>query len=323
MLRDAVLSARDAHDQEALAGVAHVTVSDTIYQIDKLSEEAILSWFEREWPAHLPVQLVMEGLEDAGDVAFPLGTSVEAAAWKCIMDPIDGTRCLMYDKRAAWVLAAVAPHRGSANRAGDLAVAAMTEIPTTRQWRSDQISAVRGRGRAGIRAISTDVRTGERQPITLSPSRATDFKHGFAAISRFFPEGLALTARLEQDLWEEIEGLGCTASPMVFTDQYISTGGQIYEILSGHDRMLGDLRPLVLAKLGLHSSLVCHPYDICTALIAEEAGAIIEQPDGRPLDFPLDTTSPVAWMAYANPTLADRVRPVLAHLLKRHLAEAC
>jgi hypothetical protein len=77
-------------------------------------------------------------------------------------------------------------------------------------------------------------------------------------------------------------------------------------------------RPQVLKKLGFATSLVCHPYDICTALIFEEAGGIIESPEGRPLSAPLDTTSPVAWIGYANPVLARTVRPVLRRILRKH-----
>ena len=58
--------------------------------------------------------------------------------------------------------------------------------------------------------------------------------------------------------------------------------------------------------------------DIGTLLIAGEAGCIIEAPDGRPLRAPLDTTTPVAWMGYANATLARTVRPVLRRLMARY-----
>ena len=105
----------------------------------------------------------------------------------------------------------------------------------------------------------------------------------------------------------------------MFDDQYPTTGGQIYELLVGHDRMLADLRPLVFRRLGLTSPLVCHPYDICTALLLTEAGGVVETPDGRPLRVPLDTTSAVAWAGYANPALARHVRPVLRRLLTRFL----
>ena len=44
-IRDAVLNARRSDSTDTLAAVATQTVSDTIYQIDKVSEVAILDWF--------------------------------------------------------------------------------------------------------------------------------------------------------------------------------------------------------------------------------------------------------------------------------------
>jgi fructose-1,6-bisphosphatase/inositol monophosphatase family enzyme len=89
----------------------------------------------------------------------------------------------------------------------------------------------------------------------------------------------------------------------------------LYELLAGHDRFVADLRPLAFAHLGLKTSLVCHPYDIATALIAQEAGCVVTAPDGRPLCAPLDTTSAVAWVGYANPALARKLGPLLRRAL--------
>ncbi|MDB6167928.1 MAG: inositol monophosphatase [Verrucomicrobia bacterium] len=315
-LRRTLIAAR-TRGAKSFAKVAAVTAADTIYQVDRISEAAIFSWFERHWPRAWPVQLVMEGIDDAEDVTFPRGTPVARTLFKCILDPIDGTRNLMYDKRSAWALAALAPQRGAATGLGDIVVAAMTELPTSKQWRSDQLSAVRGRG---VVAQQHNLLTGASRSLSVQPSRAKTFEHGFASIARFFPEGKTLLATVEESLWRELGLLGKNGGQLVFDDQYISTGGQLYELAVGHDRMLGDLRPLAYAKLRLGStSLCCHPYDICTALILGECGGIVETPDGKPLDAPLDTTSPIAWMGYANPTLARRVRPVLRKLIRKHL----
>jgi hypothetical protein len=180
------------------------------------------------------------------------------------------------------------------------------------------VSAVRGCGAAGVVARALDLRTGRTTAFKPQLSRAADFKHGFASLVRFFPEGKALTAQIEEALWIELYG-GAKQSPLVFDDQYISTGGQLYELLIGHDRMLGDIRPLVFAKLGIASSLTCHPYDICTELILREAGGLVESPSGRLLREPLDTVSSVAWIGYANETLARQVRPILRRLIKTML----
>jgi fructose-1,6-bisphosphatase/inositol monophosphatase family enzyme len=317
-IRDGVARARRGASTEALAAVHAVTAADTIYRIDKVSETVIERWFARHWPREWPVEVVMEGVSEQRPLTFPERTDVKRTRWKCILDPIDGTRGLMYDKRAAWALGAVAPQKGPRTSLSDVVVAAMTEIPASKQWRADQISAVKGCGRAGVVAESVDARSGRRSPLKIGPSRARNFKHGFAAISRFFPEGKSLLARLEEELWDKLYGLGREASPLVFDDQYISTGGQFCELLAGHDRMLGDLRPLAFKKLGYGNALTSHPYDVCAALVATEAGVVIESPDGSPLDAPLDTTSAVAWMGYANETLARQVRPILRRLLKKY-----
>jgi fructose-1,6-bisphosphatase/inositol monophosphatase family enzyme len=314
-IRDEVIRARRGAAAKRFSQVAEVTEADTIYHIDKISEDAIFHWFERHWPKSWPVELVMEGVEGEA-TTFPRGTPVSSTVWKCIIDPIDGTRGIMYDKRPAWSLAGLAPQRGSRTVLADILVAAMTELPTSKQWRSDQLSAVRG---GGVKAESMNVLDGTRQKLTARPSAATDFKHGFSSLARFFPDGKTLISSIEESIWSRVHRSGASGSPLVFDDQYISTGGQLYEVAVGHDRFVGDIRPIAFAKLGLASSLVCHPYDICTALVAKELGVVVEDPFGGEVRCPLDTTSPVSWVAFANPTLARKLRPILRQVLREKL----
>ena len=161
-----------------------------------------------------------------------------------------------------------------------------------------------------MRAERIDLRTGRRVKFKPRPSRAKDLAHGFASFTKFFPAGKAWLAEREEKLWR---GLG--DGEEIFDDQYLSSGGQLYELLMGHDRFIADLRPLAFAKLRLRSALACHPYDICTALIAQELGCVITAPDGRPLRAPLDTMTPVAWVGYANAVLARRIGPKLRAML--------
>jgi hypothetical protein len=315
-IRERVIEGRRSSGSESLSQVASHSLADTIYEIDKFGEEAIRRWFHAHWPAAEPVEVIMEGLEEP--LCFPQGTAPRNTKWKCLLDPIDGTRGIMYDKRSAWALSGIAPQRGETTRLSDIVVAAMTELPTTKQWRADQVSAVRG---AGLVASAVNVLDGRPVPLVLAPSKATNFRHGFAWMAKFFPEGRALTAQIEEELWNELVGIGRDASPTIFDDQYICSGGSFYELLAGHDRMIGDLRPLVLQRLHLNTSLVCHPYDVVTALLLSEAGVIYEHPFGGFPDAPLDTTSAVAWVAYANPSLAELARPVLQRILRQTLLE--
>ena len=292
-----------------MSKVAAVTSADTIYVIDKVSEATVLAWFDKNWPRHWPVELVMEGLEDHdGAVTFPRGTPVRQTQFKCIIDPIDGTRGLMYDKRSAWSLVGLAPQRGTKTNLRDIVVAAMTELPVSKQGLADQFSAVRG---CGVKAARVDLRTGERKKLKPSPSRATNLGHGFASFVKFFPQGKAWLAEREEKLFQVLGTDGA-----VFDDQYLSSGGQIHELLTGRDRFIADLRPLAFAALEMSSALACHPYDICTAMIAQELGCVIAAPDGKALRSPLDTTTPVAWVGYANPQLARWIAPKLRALVR-------
>ena len=62
--------------------------------------------------------------------------------------------------------------------------------------------------------------------------------------------------------------------------------------------------------------LACHPYDVCTAMLLEEVGGVVTDPWGNPLVVPLDNVTPVAWVGYANATLAAQIGPVLAELVE-------
>jgi hypothetical protein len=313
--RNAVLAGRRGVDFVTLARVDGQGGGDTIYAVDRIGEGAILEWFRTQWPKCFPVQIVMEGL--VGETCFPEGLQAAETDWKCIIDPIDGTRGIMYDKRSAWSLSGIAPQSGSDTMLSQIVAAAMTEIPTTRQWRADQFSTTRG---GGVVGASEDVRSGGTISIDPAPSQANGFAHGFASLVKFFPEGRTLTAQIEERLWDELIGLNSSPSPVIFDDQYICTGGQFYELISGHDRMVGDLRPLIFRTLDLETSLVCHPYDCCSALVLQQSGVVFEHPLGGFPDAPLDTESGVSWMAYANETLAAQARPVLSRILEQFLA---
>ncbi|MBV8213906.1 MAG: inositol monophosphatase [Verrucomicrobia bacterium] len=300
----------------AFASISRQSVADTIYGIDQISEDAIAAWFADHWPATIPVELVLEGIDPQVPVTFPAGIPVEQTETKIILDPIDGTRGIMYDKRAAWFLAGVAAQRGSSTRLSDIEVAVMVELPTTKQWRADRFSAIRDHG---LFSDSVNVLTGDILPRSVTPSLSGDVLHGFGYISRFLPAGKELTAAIEQRLWDRLYLSRRDEEVIVFEDQYISTGGQFSELLLGHDRMIADIRPLVFKKLGIASALCCHPYDVAAGLVLQEAGIILESPDGNPLDGPLDTTSPISWVGYANPKLADHIRPVLRAVLREML----
>jgi len=262
-----------------------------------------------------PLCLVAEGLP--GDVlVLPRGAREQDCRWRLLVDPIDGTRGLMYQKRSAWILTGIAPNRGAETRLRDIVLAVQTEIPLVKQHLADQLWALRGRG---IEARRFNRLSGAREPVTLRPSRADTIAHGFATVVRFFPGARDTLAAIDDEVAQAL----VPAAPgraACFEDQYASTGGELYELMAGHDRLVADLRPLVQsvrAAQGLPLGLCCHPYDLCSALIAEEAGVILRDPGGAPVDAPFELAADVAWVGYANERLRALVEPVLQGALRR------
>jgi fructose-1,6-bisphosphatase/inositol monophosphatase family enzyme len=308
------VAAAERQEVASLATVDRDESGDTIYAIDVVGEAVLTEFADAIAPEHSFV-LVAEGLE-SGKRCYPEGCDPASVDWWIIVDPIDGTRGLMYQKRSAWVLTGVAPNRGPATSLRDIVLAVQTEIPLVKQHLSDQLWAVRGEG---AQARRFNRLTGESRPIDLRPSTATTIAHGYASIARFFPGARDQSAALDDAIVLAALGPFAPGKAHCFEDQYASTGGQLYELAAGHDRFVADLRPLLgslLAGRGLPPPLTCHPYDICTALIAEECGVIVTDPYGAPLVAPLNVDAEIAWAGYANVHIRAQIEPLLQRELR-------
>jgi fructose-1,6-bisphosphatase/inositol monophosphatase family enzyme len=313
-IRTSVVDAFSGQQPDALSEVAADDAGDTIYAVDRVSEETLVAGLET-LARDEPMVLIAEGLPPEG-LVLPRGATPADCRWRLLVDPIDGTRGLMYQKRPAWILTGVAPNHGTATRLRDIELAVQTEIPLVKQHLCDQLWAARGEG---VVAQRLDRTTGRATPLTLRPSRALSIAHGFASISRFFPGARDVLAAIDDEIARATLGPAVEGKAACFEDQYISTGGQLYELMSGHDRYIADLRPLLvelLATRGLPRPLCCHPYDLCTILIAEELGLAVTDATGAPLDAPLDLEADVSWVAYANEGLRRQVEPVLIQALR-------
>ena len=309
-IRASVLEACQRQAPEQLARVADApgAEGDTIFAIDRVGEEALVQGLS-DVAREEPLVLLAEGLA-GGSLVLPRGAKEDACRWRVMVDPIDGTRGIMYQKRSAWILTGVAPNHGANTRLRDVMLAVQTEIPLLKQYLSDQLQALRGRG---MQARRFNRLSGAWEPLALRPSRAETIEHGYASVARFFPGGRDVLAAIDDEIVAALVR-PAPGKAECFEDQYASSGGQLYELMAGHDRFVADLRPLLWRS---PRGLCCHPYDLCACLIAEEAGVILTGPSGGPLDAPLDLAADVAWVGYANQRLRSLVEPVLQQALHR------
>jgi hypothetical protein len=324
-MRNSIIDSMRHQSEDVLRSADNSMPGDTIYGIDRISEALLIQIAEQYLCEWLPVTIVAEGLPDvghgAGVATIPPKSSGLTSRLTIIVDPIDGTRGLMYGKRSAWILTGAAIGVGTDGQTPtvqDIDVAIQTEIPTPKQTFADTLTAIRGRGSSGTR---TNLGNGHTQKFRLRPSVAKTILHGFGQVIRGIPGGRDVLGAVDDDVCRALAASSDDGKALTFEDQYISTGGQIGELVYGHDRWIADLRPLlkpVLLARGQASPLCCHPYDICTALIAEEAGAVVCDLRAEPIKAPLAVEPDVTWVGYANADIFSLVHPVLIAVIRRH-----
>lgn len=308
-VRDRVLGGRRT-SPERLALAVGRNAADIQFALDRLAEEGLLQAVRQELGDLGRIRLISEGFADD---APPVVEGEGEGSHVLIIDPVDGTRGLMHDKRSAFCLLALAPD-GPAPRLSDITHACMVEIPTSRSQLSDVLAASRD---DGLRCHTEDLSTGEAHAFTPTPSVALDLRHGFGTIVRYCAGAGTAFGLFEDDFLRALFAGEPEAASEIYEDQFISNGGQMHALITGRDRFVADLRPLFVTREGL-PLLSAHPYDVCAALIAEQAGVILTAPDGSPLDAPLDTQSRVAWVGYASPKLREVVEPPLRETLEQH-----
>jgi hypothetical protein len=138
-------------------------------------------------------------------------------------------------------------------------------------------------------------------------------------IARFFPGVRDELAAIDEEIVRGALGPVEPGKAHCFEDQYLSTGGQLYELMMGHDRFVADLRSLtepLMQRRGLVLGICCHPYDICTELIAREAGVIVTDERGGRLRAPLHVDPDLSWAGYANDWIRRQIEPLLHTALR-------
>ena len=290
---------------------------DRIYRIDREVESTIEQSIS-SWPNEcLPLLLIAEGMGSDGRQLF--GSSSQQPRWRLIIDPIDGTRMLMYDKRSAWFLAAVCPDLGESTTLADSVASVMVELPTSKQNLADAFVASTGAGTRALRFPVSDTAPpdiGDGVQFQPSPSRKVNLDDGFATVLSMFPGTRRLAADLAERIAERCDVM--TNLPTVFDDQYISCGGLMYQLMTGRDLYCLDLRPQfnqILGRSGDDRFIESHPYDLAGLITAENAGVIMTDGIGQPLDAPLDVHTGVDWCGYANSAIRELVEPIVLEWL--------
>ena len=316
-VRRAVVEACERASLDDMSGIAAEEEGDTIYAIDRVSEETLVDFFSREVAPRAALVLIAEGIE-GGRVVLPRGTREEARAGGSSSIRSTARAAIMYQKRSAWVLTGVAPNRGPDTRLSDIELAVQTEIPMVKQHLWDVLWAVRGRGRAR-RACQPAYR---RAP----PARA-------AAVGRSddrarLRDGGAVLPRCARRARRDRRRDRVLRARTAAARQGASVRGSVH--LVGRAAVRADCGSRSLrrghpaadgrvprAQREARSAFAVTRTISATELIARELGVIVTDAHGARSIAPLAVEPDVSWVGYANAGIRAQVEPRLQQALRR------
>lgn len=286
--RDSVRSDRNLGGGDDHA-VVRIEGGDEVFGVDDRADAALLRGFCDLIGPRWSGELVMEGHDD------PLVVGDGRGPWCFLVDPLDGTRPYLANKRSAWVLIGAGRN---ATTLDDLELGVAVEVPVERSdWGMVAWADTDGHVKAWDEDLSGQNR--DSKPIDLTPRKSGEIDRTFVTISRFAPGTKALIGTWEDRVLEGFE---------VYEDPWLCTGGLLMGLATGSDSAVLDPRPIVVP-----GTMAAHPYDLAAIVVARAAGVIVEALPPGPLRAPLNPRADVAWAGYANGEIAEKLRARLGH----------
>jgi fructose-1,6-bisphosphatase/inositol monophosphatase family enzyme len=316
--RDAVARAESTGDRAAVDSPVRQGAGDVTYAIDEQTELAVDAWL-LEVARATPLSLLTE---DAGWRHFgpgPRNTATELSGFdhggpRIALDPIDGTRNLMADMRSAWTVVSFAPPGTGEPRMRDLSLGIVSEIPDSRAARFRVLAALAGgECHYELRDLAS-ASVGQRRILKADSDARVD--RGYFPFFRYAPDQRPALAAIEAQFFARLAEREGADLRHVFDDQYISNAGQLTLLALGTYRAIVDIRGW-LARRGGVKTVTSKPYDIAGAVLcARAAGCIVRAPLSEELDFPIDCTTPIDFVGFANVATAQRIGPHLDAVLR-------
>ena len=313
-LRDAVGTARVSRSARELSTPLRAGAGDVTFALDELCEREVERW-ALEVAAREPFSLLTEdagwrhlGPDPAGGARALAG--FDHGGPRIALDPVDGTRCAMADLRAAWTVVSFCGPGAGEPRLTDVGYGLLSELPTSGSGRFRRVSAeVGGPCRLELESLGAPQSASDARTLVADDDDRPD--RGYFPFFRYDPALRPALARLEAYFFARLERHEGADLHHCYDDQWCCGAGQLVELMGGTYRMLVDVRPSMGARLGL-SATAGHPYDVAGAIVcARAAGCVVEDARGTPLDFPLDCTTPLDIVAWANEATAARLGPHL------------
>lgn len=312
--RATLAEAQGGSSTDDIARPVSVGAGDFTFGLDVPSERVCDEWFA-EVARDAPLSLLTEdsGWRHRGPQGELAG--FEHGGPRIAVDPIDGTRNLMANLRSAWSILSMAEPGAGIPHLGDVSLGIVSELPALQSNRWRRLIGRRG---AGCQLAEDELgSTKASEPAVLRVDTDTRCDHGYFPFFRYERSQAKSIAAIETEFHQRLATRECADTRSIYDDQYISNGGQLVLLALGTYRFVADLRAWLSDVLEVPTT-TSKPYDSAGAVLcAREAGAILEDAQGKELDYPLDTTTPVSFVGFVNEGTRRRLRPHLDAALAR------
>lgn len=301
-----------ASSSAELSTVAIEAETDTLFHVDEIAEQVLLDFFDQNQDQAPPFLLVGE-FASGESLSFGHGEP----QYRILLDPIDGTRLVMHGKASGWILSGIFPEKGERTRLAEAIFALQTEVPLLKHLVAETLWAARGAG--AYRRVENLV-THDANIAALHNDPHDNLIHSFISFVNLFPRGKTAIAEVEEAFLNETLKQHNDAGSLIYEDQHLSTGAQLYELIQGKTRLVVDIRPALNHQWRQRREptvLCAHPYDLCAWLIAHEAGAVVRVPDGQSFDGSASATAEVGWIGFSNRSLYSQHSKTLFKILRQ------
>ncbi len=241
------------------------------------------------------------------------------AKYFVLIDPVDGSRELMRDERAAWLIFAYGKWKGKETKLKDIQGVILGRLPPSREHIYEFIMTSETTEPLVYKFDLTtlggrNIENLEEWEVKKLKNRGlNDIYHSHICFVAPFPP-YKYVAEIADKFWNAV------GDKVIFNEQYLTTAGQMLAMLEGKISLIVDIRKSIKNRYDV-DMLCAHPYDIPAAYLLKKLNAVVTGNDldeksfwNQPL-IPLNTD--IGYIAFPNREMFNRYAEILKKILNK------
>ena len=293
-----------------LSAVKEENSNDFAYAIDVIMDQVYKPYVDDLYKRNEQINILSE------HYSYPIRDNAE---YFVLIDPVDGSRELMRDERAAWLIFAYGKWKGKETKLKDIQGVILGRLPPSREHIYEFILASETTEPLVYKFDLTTLRgrnienLEEWEVEELKNRGLNDIDHSHICFVAPFPP-YKHVAEIADNFWNAV------GNKVIFNEQYLTTAGQMLAMLEGKISLIVDIRKIIKNRYGV-DMLCAHPYDVPAAYILKKLGAIVTGKDMKEESFwnqpliPLNTD--MEFIAFPNKEMFNKYAEILKNAINK------